>query len=89
MIKSLPDFVISDLVEVLYNILQGNCHISQKQVSRLHRHKKNLTNFYQSVKKAKTKDLKKKVLYKQTGGFIGAILPIISSIVGGLASSAL
>lgn len=89
LLKSLPDFVIFDLVEVLYNILQGNCHISNKQVKRLQKYKKNLSGFYKSIQKAKTKTLKKKMLYKQGGGFIGAILPVIASIVGGLASSAL
>lgn len=83
-LKSLPDFVVHDLIEILYNMLQGNCQVSSSQLKRLARQKSSLTKFYQ----AKSQRARKAVLYKQKGGFLGAVLPIITSIASGLVRSA-
>lgn len=88
-LKSFPDFVLSDLIEVLFNILQGNCHISKKQLHQIQKQRKSVTQFYKSIQRTKSHKGRKKVLYKQKGGFIGALLPIVASIASGLASSAL
>jgi len=86
-LKSLPDFVVRDLVEILYNMLQGNCKITKSQLTRLQRQKKKLANFYQSIRNAKTQKARKAVLYKQKGGFLGAVLPVLSTIASGLLRS--
>ena len=83
-LKSLPNFVIHDLIEIVYNILQGNCRVSKKQLSQVQKQKKKASQFYKSIQQSKSKKSREQVLYKQKGGFIGALLPIVSSLIGGL-----
>ena len=65
------------------NILKGNVPLKERQLKKLRREKKNLRAL--ALKKTSLK-AKRKILQK--GGFIGAILPpvltVLSSLLGGL-----
>ena len=77
-----PQFVINDIVEILYNILTGQLKIKSEERKRLKPYKKPI------IKLGNTpKSHRKDFVYKQTGGFIGAVLPIIASLIGGLVSN--
>ena len=90
--KKCPDFVASDMVEVLYNILLKNCDISCKHKHVLMKNKCHLASLVHTAKKKRGRRNKakymKNVMYKQKGGFLGALLPIISTVLGGLVRSA-
>jgi hypothetical protein len=67
------------LCECAHNVLKGNVPLTPAQKQKLSRHKKNLRQL--ALKKtAVTK--KKKIL--QSGGFLGALLTPILSLLGGL-----
>ena len=88
-LRSLPDFVAADVIELLYNILQGNCHVTKQQIAQIKKQRKSITNIYKSIQNSKSQKSRKNLLYKQKGGFIGSILPIVASIASGLVGSAL
>ena len=80
LLNRLPNFVAHDIIEILYNTLHGNCkNVSMKQVEKLKKQKHVIANVLQEAKKKKISH--KKLLYKQKGGFLGAILPIIASFI--------
>lgn len=90
--KKFPDFVANDIVEVLYNILLKNCNISCKHKHVLMKNKCHLASLVHTTMKKRGRRNKakylKNVMYKQKGGFLGSILPIISTVLGGLVRSA-
>ena len=61
------------------NILKGNVPLTQKEKKKLSTHKQKLRKVAQ-----KTVSLKDKKKIIQTGGFLGAILGPIASVLGGL-----
>jgi len=77
-----PQFVIDDIVEILYNILTGKLKIESKALTRLMPYKKPIVKLVNTPSKNR-----KPFVYKQTGGFIGAVLPVIASLIGGLVSN--
>jgi len=81
-LRNFPPFVINDIVEILYNIVKGNIDIESKQKKCLKPYKKPLLKLVNMPKKSR-----KNFVYKQKGGFIGAVLPIIASLIGGLVSN--
>ena len=56
--------------------------IGSTQKKRLKPYKKPLLKLVNTPKKSR-----KNFVYKQKGGFIGAVLPIIASLIGGLVSN--
>jgi len=80
LLRSFPSYVCDDLIEILYNVVMGKVKINQGQLKKLRRHKKSL----RKLTGAKSKSGRRKVIYKQSGGFLGVLLPIVSSIVGGI-----
>ena len=87
MLKSFPSFVIDDMVEILYNILSKNVTLRNPKFREvIDERKRVLSNIY-GLARQRTK--RKKVLLQQKGGFLGAMIPIIASVLGGLAGSAL
>lgn len=87
MLKAYPLFVIDDMVEILYNILNNNLSVPSRDFNKLvHRRKPILADVYSA---ARNRRLRKKLILNQKGGFIGAIIPILTSVLGGLVSSAL
>lgn len=79
-LKSFPDYVTNDIVELLYNILTGNVPIKPRQKVSLTKHRKAMHNF------ANLPSLKsrKSFIYKQKGGFLTTILPLMISALGSL-----
>ena len=81
-LRNFPSFVINEIVEILYNIITGSVKIGSKQKKCLKPYKKPLLKLVNTPKKSRTN-----FVYKQKGGFIGAVLPIIASLIGGLVSN--
>ena len=77
------DFVIHDIVKILKYIVIGKIPINQQQMKQLRKYKSPL------LKLINIRDSKKagKFIYKQHGGFIMGILPLIASLVGGIVSN--
>jgi len=79
-LKNFPEFVTNDIIEILYNILVGKLHIKSCHKKTLAKHKTKMPEF------ANLSSLKKRrnFIYEQKGGFLGAILPAIISVLGNL-----
>ena len=87
MLKSFPPFVIDDMVEILYNILTKNVALRNPKFRKeISARQKTLNRIYGVARK---RNERKKVMLGQKGGFLGAMIPILASVVGGLAGSAL
>ena len=87
MLKSYPSFVVDDMVETLYNILAKNIKLRNPKYLKLIKSKRRvMSKLYKVARQPKER---KKVILNQRGGFIGAIIPLIASALGGLASTAL
>ena len=87
MLKSFPTFVIDDMVEILYNILSKNVTLRNPKFKKVIDDRKRILRSFYGMARQRTK--RKKVLLQQKGGFLGAMIPIIASVLGGLAGSAL
>ena len=79
LIKDCDKNLIDCFCECSKNVLKGNVPLNGSQLNKLRREKKNLRAL--ALKKTA---LKKKRKILQKGGFIGALLPPILSIIGGL-----
>ena len=85
MLKSFPGFVVNDMIEILYNIIHENVPLrNSKHRLALLKRRRGLTEILKSLKHKKKR---KQLIYKQSGGFIGAILPVVASVLGGLFGS--
>lgn len=80
LLKRFPDFVADDLVNVIFNIVMGNIPTSKAQIKSLKRHKKSLLHLINQQNKKKQRHF----IYKQKGGFLTALLPVIASLIGGI-----
>ncbi len=85
LLKRMPPHVVNDIIEILYNVIRGNIKVNDKDFKVLRKFKKPLMRLVNIPVKNK----RKQFVYKQKGGFIGALLPIVASLVGGLAANAL
>jgi hypothetical protein len=79
-LSSLPMFVIDDLIEIVYNIVLGNVKIHKTKIKHLIKNKRVLLKLLN----ASSSEHRKKILNKQTGGFIGALIPLIASTIASL-----
>ena len=84
LLRKFPDFVTNDIIESLYNVVMGNIAVQKTQVKQLKKYKKPLLHLINLP----NKDKRKKFIYKQKGGFLGAVLPIIASLVSGIVANA-
>ena len=80
-LQSFPHFVIDHLVEIIFNAVMGNVKLSSKSRKLAEKHKKALK---QITVAARNKNKRRSLIYKQKGGFIGAILPFLTSALGGI-----
>lgn len=87
MLKAYPTFVADDMVEILYNILLNNVTIRCANHKALFN--KNKSILMKIGNQVKNRKARKTLLYGQKGGFLGAVIPILTSVLGGLVSSAL
>ena len=79
LIKDCDKNLIDCFCECSKNVLKGHVPLNEPQLRKLRRQKKNLRSL--ALKKT---PLNKKRKILQKGGFIGALLPPILSIIGGL-----
>ena len=79
LIKKCDKNLIDCFCECSKNVLKGNVPLNKPQLKKLRREKHNLRAL--ALKKTTLKT-KRRILQK--GGFIGALLPPILSIIGGL-----
>ena len=77
-LQSFPTYVIDDLIEIILNIVRGNVNVSQGKKEVLKKHRKSLLTLVNT----KNKKLMRKVMNKQRGGFIAALLPIALAALG-------
>ena len=78
-LQSFPAHVVDDLIEVLYNVVLGKVDIGTKS-KNLKRHRKALLDLVNT----KNKRFRRAIIYKQKGGFLGALIPIVLSTVAGI-----
>ena len=83
-LKTFPQFVVDDIVEILYNVVYGNVKIRNGQYKKVLKNEK--APLLKLIKLAPKKHMRRRFIYKQSGGFIGALLPIIASIATGILS---
>jgi hypothetical protein len=76
-LQSFPSFVVDDMIEILYNVVLGKVDIGRRAV-KIQKLKKPLLDIVHT----KGKKGKRSVIYKQSGGFLGALIPIILSVLG-------
>lgn len=81
-LQSFPSFVIDDLLEVIVNIVRGNVNITKAKKLVLQKHKRSLLSLVNS----KNRRLMRKIMYKQHGGFLGALIPIVLSAISAISS---
>lgn len=79
LIQSFPDFVLDDIVEILYNILFDNVSVrSPRQLKILDRYRRPLTTLFNTYK---NKRIRRDLIRRQSGGFIGAVIPLVASVL--------
>ena len=85
LLKSMPKYVVHDIVEILTNIADGDCPCSARHKSILRKNEKKIVDLLDQ----KTNAGREAVLYKQRGGgvFLGLILPAITAAISGLLAS--
>ena len=79
LLKNIPDHMVKDIVEFMHNVTQGNVPLRGKQKQVFKKYKRAI----RLLGKGPYKPLYKKrtLLVKQSGGFIGSLLPIIASVL--------
>ena len=84
-LRSFPAYVTDDIIEVLYNILSNNIPVkNSRHRAVLNKNHNQLSELYAS---SRNKRKRQQILYKQKGGFLGALLPLIISALGGVLAS--
>jgi lipoate synthase len=79
LIKNCDKQLIDCFCECCKNVLKGNVELNSRQLKRLRREKNNLRAL--ALKKT---SLKKKRKILQKGGFLGALIPPVLSVLGSL-----
>ena len=79
-LRKFPGYVINDMAELLHNILIGNVSIKPKEKKSLIKYRRAMHDFSNlpSLKR------RRQFIYKQKGGFLGVILPLIVSALSQL-----
>jgi hypothetical protein len=78
-LQSFPSHVVDDLIEVLYNVVLGRVDVGTRS-RNLKKHRRALLDLVNT----KGKRFKRGVIFKQRGGFLGALIPIVLSTVAGI-----
>ena len=71
LLHTFPTFVVDDLVEILYNLGKENV---------VKKYKRPLVD----IVNLKSKKRRRLVIYRQTGGFLGTLIPIVLTLLGQL-----
>jgi hypothetical protein len=86
-LKKFPDYVVNDIIEILLNVVSGNIEISKHLQKSLRRQKRPLLQLMKDGKKANIKK-RRSMVYKQNGGFLGAVIPVLASVISAIVSNA-
>jgi hypothetical protein len=81
----MPKQVQNDLIEIMNNVTLGKAPIHPQLKKRLHRHSKPLIQ----LTRIKGRPNRRKFVYNQSGGFVGALVPVLASLVGGIIGNVL
>ena len=76
---------MDDIVEVLLNVALENVPIPNIRRKKATSPQKRYV--IPLIEKAKNKAARRLLIYKQSGGFLTAVLPLIASIVGSIAAN--
>lgn len=77
--RSVPNYILDDIVEILYNILHKNVLIrNRRYLDAMNKHKASLVKMFNIYSK---KGKRRTFVRNQSGGFLGAIIPIIASVL--------
>ena len=79
-LKNFPPHVTNDIIEILHNILIGKLNVKSAQKKLLAKQRNKMYEF-ENLPSLKSR---RNFVYKQRGGFLGVILPIIASVLGSL-----
>lgn len=82
LLKRFPDYVLKDIIEILFNIVNRNVKTAPKLTSTLKHNQKAVIRFLDNAKKHKQSP--KMLLRNQNGHFLGAILPAILSVLSSI-----
>ncbi len=83
MMSCIPPDIVKIICEIIHNMLYNDdIRIPPKQINIMKKHKKCLHELAN-----KNKNRKSQLIQNQTGGFIGAIFPIIASVVSSILAS--
>lgn len=82
LLRRFPDFVLRDIIEVLFNIVNENLPTTPKLKSKIIKHRKSVSKFLDVARKHKHRP--KLILHKQKGEFLGLILPAILSFLNSI-----
>ena len=77
MLRAFPNFVIDDLVEVLYNMVIGKVKINKNRMNKLRKFRTSLLKMVHT----KSQKGKRNVILEQKGGFINALIPVVASLI--------
>ena len=80
MLRAFPNFVLDDIAEILLNIVRGNVKTPPKLLPVLKRCKQTLLKVAASA----SPKTRRQIIYKQSGGFLPALLPVLATIAAGL-----
>lgn len=79
-LMALPDFVVNDIIEILYNVVMGNVTVHRTKLTKLRKNQRVVLN----ILNAKTLKQRRRIINKQKGGFLGALIPIVSAVLGSI-----
>ena len=79
-LQSFPNFVVDDLLNIILKVVKGKIKISKSKKHLLSKHRKPLLSLVNN----KNRKQMRKIIYKQQGGFIGALIPLALSLLGGV-----
>ena len=80
LLRLLPDHVTLTIIELMHNIVNERLPVKTGHIKTLKQHKSRVLQ----IVEPKSMRVQKHALYKQDGGFLGAILPVLVSALGSL-----
>ena len=85
LLRKFPAFVTNDIIEILQNVVTGQLPIKSQQKQKSKKYQNQLTRLVN----IRVHKQKQKYFHNQKGHFIGALLPILASVLGGILPSVL
>jgi hypothetical protein len=81
MFKNFPDVIVEDIIEIIINLADLNIKPSKKAPEFFRKNKKPVQDIYRVYRQKKKR---RDVIRNQSGGFISALIPILSGVVASL-----